>query len=59
MALKCQNWRLTFMKFQETLLAYKTPKCGIYIAQIGIKNAKKRHLKHQKSSFLSAFILAF
>ena len=36
---------LTFMKFHKTLLAFKTPKCGIYIASNGILNAKKEHFE--------------
>ena len=31
-AFKHQKWRLTIMKCHKTLLAFKTPKCGVYIA---------------------------
>ena len=36
MAFKCQKWRLTFMKFHKTVLAFKTPKCGVCITNIGV-----------------------
>ena len=29
------------MKFHKTVLAFKTPKCGVCITNIGVKNAKK------------------
>ena len=29
-------------QFREIILAFKTPKCGIYVAKFGIKNSKKQ-----------------
>ena len=52
MAFKCQKWRLTFSKFHKTILAFKTPKCDVFISNIGVINAKKR-------SILNPHILAF
>ena len=37
--LKCQN------------VAFKMPKCGIYIAEIGVYNTKKGRLKCKKEAF--------
>ena len=48
MAFRQKKFRLTFMKFHKTLLAFKMPKSGIYITKIDILNAEKRHLKGQK-----------
>ena len=51
LAFKCQKWHLNFAKFQKTLLAFKTPKCGIYIKilfillELGFKMPKKEHFK--------------
>ena len=42
MASKCQKWRLTFMKFHGTLLAFKMPKSSTFIVNIDILNAKKQ-----------------
>ena len=55
MAFKCQKWRLTFMKFHKTVLAFKTPKCGVCITNIGVLNAKKR-FKHLYFGILNAKI---
>ena len=45
MVFKCQKLCLTLRKFYKTLLAFKMPKCGIFVTNIGILNAKKKHLK--------------
>ena len=29
-------------QFREIMLAFKTPKCGIYVPKFGIKNSKKQ-----------------
>ena len=42
MSFKRQKWRLTFCKFHKTLLAFKTPKCDVFITNIGVLNAKKQ-----------------
>ena len=39
------------MKFNKKLLAFRTPKSGIYIAKIGIVNAQKMHKKQWKGAF--------
>ena len=36
MAFTRQKWHLTFMKFHKTVLAFKTPKCGVCITNIGV-----------------------
>ena len=51
MAFRQKKFRLTFMKFHKTLLAFKMPKSGIYFTKIDILNAEKRHLKCQKGAF--------
>ena len=39
MAFKFQKWILTFMRFHKTLLAFKTPNRGIYVAEVlGVLN---------------------
>ena len=43
-----QNWCITFMEFFKALLAFETPKSGIYIYKIGICDAKRRHKKCPK-----------
>ena len=40
--LKCQKWRLTFRKFQNTLLAFQMPKYGVFITNSGILYAKQQ-----------------
>ena len=60
MAFKCQKWRLAFSKFHKIILAFKTPKCDMFIINIGVYNAKKRGiLNAKKRSVLNANILAF
>ena len=39
-------------------MAFKTPKCDVFITKIGILNAKKQGIKIQKN-ILNAHILAF
>ena len=52
MVFKRQKRRLTFSKFHKTLLVFKTPKCDLFITNIGILNAKKaRRLKLKKEAF--------
>ena len=58
MVFKRQKWCLTFSKFHKTILAFKTPKCDVFITKIGILNAKKQGIKIQKN-ILNAHILAF
>ena len=45
------------MKFHKTLLAFKTPKCGVFIAKC--QNTKKKCLKYPKRAISNAYILAF
>ena len=47
------------MKFHKTLLAVKTPKSSIFIANIGILNAKNKAFKTQKKKHFKCPFLAF
>ena len=42
MVLKRQKLCLTFSKFHKTILVFKTPKCDLFITNIGVLNAKKQ-----------------
>ena len=60
MVFKRQKWRLAFSKFHNTILAFKTPKCDMFINNIGVYNAKKRGiLNTKKRSVLYANIWHF
>ena len=60
MAFKRQKWCLTFSKFHKTILAFKMPKCSVFITNIGVLNAKKEGVYNaKKRSVLNAHILAF
>ena len=56
MAFKCQKWRLTLRKFLKTLLAFKMPKCDVFITNIGILNAKNKAFKMPKIGVKNAKI---
>ena len=40
--------RLTFRKFHKTILAFKMPKCDVFITNIGVLNAPKKAFKMPK-----------
>ena len=48
MASKCQKWHLIFIKYHKIVLELKTPKSSIFIAKIGILNARNKALKTPK-----------
>ena len=57
MSSKCQKWCLTFMKFHRTLLAFKTLKSSISIANFASLNAKKQGVYNaQKEAFKRSFL---